>query len=47
MLAADGDVPLAVLAMRRGAIDFIEKPFVEDVLLRRVRQAIRRRNVVR
>jgi FixJ family two-component response regulator len=47
MLASHGDVPLAVLAMRRGAIDFIEKPFVEDVLLRRVRQAIRRRNDAR
>ena len=44
MIAADSDVPLAVRAMRHGAIDFIEKPFVEGVLLRRIRQAIARRH---
>lgn len=41
VLASHGDVPTAVEAMRLGAIDFIEKPFVEDVLLQRVREALR------
>lgn len=34
------DVPLAVRAMRRGAIDLLEKPFDFSVLLERIRQAI-------
>lgn len=38
ILTSEGDVPTAVEAMRMGAIDFIEKPFVEDALLQRVRE---------
>jgi two-component system, LuxR family, response regulator FixJ len=34
------EVPTAVRALKTGAIDFIEKPFNDDVLLDRVRQAI-------
>ena len=34
-------VPMAVTAMRRGAVDFLEKPFENDDLVKRVRQALR------
>jgi len=47
-ITGHGDIPMAVEAMREGAIDFIEKPFREQVLLDRIQQAIgmdaRRRN---
>ncbi len=42
MISGHGDVPVAVRAMRAGAIDFIEKPFSDQLLLDRVRQAIER-----
>lgn len=35
-----GDIPLAVEAMRSGAIDFLEKPYDDQVLLRIVRAAL-------
>ncbi len=35
-----GDVPTAVRATRRGAIDFIEKPFDQETLLERIQQAV-------
>lgn len=40
MISAHGDVPVAVRALRAGAIDFIEKPFSDQLLLDRVRQAL-------
>jgi len=40
VLASFSDVPMAVRAMRSGAMDFIDKPFVDRVLRARVRQAL-------
>ncbi|MFP6664685.1 MAG: response regulator transcription factor [Deltaproteobacteria bacterium] len=40
MISAHGDVPVAVRALKSGAIDFIEKPFSDQLLLDRVRQAL-------
>jgi len=40
VLASNSDVPTAVRAMRAGAIDFIDKPFVDRVLLNRIRQIL-------
>ena len=40
MLASNSDVPTAVRAMRAGAIDFIDKPFADRVLLNRIRQIL-------
>lgn len=42
MISAHGDVPVAVRALKSGAIDFIEKPFSDQLLLDRVRQALQR-----
>jgi RNA polymerase sigma factor (sigma-70 family) len=41
-ITGHGSVPQTVQAMRAGAVDFIEKPFSEEQLLRAVRQAIDR-----
>jgi RNA polymerase sigma factor (sigma-70 family) len=35
-----GDVPMAVSAVKKGAVDFIEKPFNEEEMLRLVRQCL-------
>ena len=43
VITGHGDVPLAVEAMRAGVIDFIEKPFDDEVLLRSIRMALNAR----
>lgn len=42
IITGHGDVRLAVEAMKAGAIDFIEKPFDDDVLLAAIQKAIDR-----
>jgi two-component system, LuxR family, response regulator FixJ len=42
VMTAHGDIPLAVQAMRLGAVDFLEKPFEDEVLLASVRSALDR-----
>src|SRR5215468_8429412 len=39
-ITGHGDIPMAVEAMRRGALDFIRKPFGEDDLLERIKEAL-------
>ena len=41
IMTGHGDVPLAVEAMKLGAIDFLEKPFEDDRLIGMVEAAIR------
>ena len=40
ILASSSDIPTAVRAMRANATDFIERPFIEHLLLRDVQQII-------
>jgi two-component system response regulator DctR len=38
-LTGHGDVPTAVAAVKRGAFDFVEKPFSNNALVDRIEQA--------
>ena len=40
VMSGHGDVTTAVQAMKGGAVDFIEKPFKNEVLLERVKQCV-------
>ena len=48
MMSGQGDIPMAVEALKSGALDFIEKPFDSETVLSRVREAtdawVRRRS---
>lgn len=46
-ISGHGDIPMAVRAMRQGALDFLQKPFGEQVLIDRVHQAIRMSSEIR
>lgn len=39
-ITGHGDIPMAVEAMRRGAVDFIRKPFRDQELLDRINEAL-------
>src|SRR5881396_3161474 len=41
-ITGHGDVPMTVQAMKAGAVEFLTKPFGDDVLLTAVRNAIQR-----
>jgi two-component system, LuxR family, response regulator FixJ len=43
IISGQGDIPMAVEAIRHGALDFIEKPFNGEAVVTRVREAIEAR----
>jgi len=40
IITGHGDVPMAVQAMKAGAVDFLEKPYDNEVLITRIRQSL-------
>ncbi len=47
VISGHGDVPIAVRAMRAGAVDFIEKPFSDHVILDRIQAAVKKDQTLR
>ena len=45
-ITGHGDIPMTVQAMKAGAVEFLTKPFSDDVLLRAIRNAIERSRVL-
>ncbi len=45
-ITGHGDVPMSVQAMKAGAVEFLTKPFSDDVLLGAIRDAIERSRAV-
>jgi FixJ family two-component response regulator len=41
-ITGHGEIPMSVQAMKRGAVDFLSKPFDDDELLRAVNEAVER-----
>ena len=41
-ITGHGDIPMTVQAMKAGAVEFLTKPFSDDVLLRAIRSALER-----
>ena len=46
IMTGHGDVPLAVEAMKLGAVDFLEKPFEDDRLIGMIDAALKRQSPV-
>ena len=44
IMTGHADIPMAVEAMKSGAVDFIEKPFDDEVLLSAIRTALNRQD---
>ncbi len=44
-ITGHGDIPMTVQAMKAGAVEFLTKPFSDDVLLTAIRQALERSRV--
>jgi len=44
MISGHGDIPMAVKALRIGAVDFIEKPFTDTVILDSIQRALERKS---